>query len=256
MTRRLKQLDRLDAEHGLGTLPTTGLPKRRRDWRMGALFIGCIAVVSGLLINAGVRAPRNDAAPPISAAGGSYAFEEKQLNGQPVGYDPCTPISVEFNPDGEPTDTESLVRTATEHVHEASGLNFKLVGRTSSRRFLDRAPSAGRAPVIVGWSTSDEDPELKGSVAGVGGSSLIDFNGHKQYVTGMVVLDIDAFQDAIDAGQEDAAQAIVDHEFGHVVGLGHVKSRSELMFKENTGQTTWGPGDREGLERLGNIRCR
>ncbi|TCJ30432.1 hypothetical protein [Nocardioides jejuensis] len=256
MMRRLEQLDRLDAAYGLGAMPTERRSKRRRDWRSGVVLLACIAVFAGILITAGVRAPHNDSAPPISAGGGSYAFEEKQLNGQPVGYDPCTPIRVEINPDGEPIDTEALVRTATDHIHEASGLNFTIVGTTSSKRFLTREPSAGREPVIVGWSTADEDPELKGDVAGVGGSSMLIFNSHKQYVTGAVTLDIDAFREAIAAGQEDIAQAIVDHEFGHVVGLGHVKSRAELMYKSSTGLTTWGPGDREGLERLGNIRCR
>jgi hypothetical protein len=70
------------------------------------------------------------------------------------------------------------------------------------------------------------------------------------------VLDIDAFSRISERPESPgAAQAIVDHEFGHVVGLGHVKSPAELMFKENVGQRTWGPGDLEGLARLGNIRC-
>ena len=50
-------------------------------------------------------------------------------------------------------------------------------------------------------------------------------------------------------------QAIVDHEFGHVVGLDHVHDPRELMNEDNVGLTTYGPGDREGLARLGAIDC-
>jgi hypothetical protein len=257
MMRRLEELDRLDAQYGLGALPP--LPRtrttKRRDWRMGALALLSLVVVSALLLNAGLRTPRNDQAPAITSGGGSFKFERVQANGQPVGFNPCEPIRVEINPVGEPLDTRQLVDAATRHIHEASGLTFEVAGSTTSRRFLSRTPTMARQPVVVGWSTAEEDPALEGHVAGVGGSTMVSTNGYGQYVTGAVVLDVDAFEEILDAHQANAAQAIVDHEFGHVVGLAHVKSRSELMFKENTGLTAWGPGDREGLARLGNIPC-
>ncbi|GGO84146.1 hypothetical protein GCM10011584_01010 [Nocardioides phosphati] len=257
MMRRLEELDRLDAQYGLGALPPSprARTRRRRDWRAGTVFLLSLVVVCGLLINAGLRNRRNDHAPAITSTGGSFRFEQVQANGDPVGYNPCTPIRVEINPAGEPLDTEQLVRTAIQHIHEASGLDFELTDPTTSRRFLSRTTTTGRQPVIVGWSTAAEDHDLEGHVAGVGGSTMVRFNGHGQYVTGVVVLDAEAFRDILDAHRDEDAQAVVDHEFGHVVGLAHVKSRSELMFKENTGLTTWGPGDREGLARLGNIPC-
>lgn len=45
------------------------------------------------------------------------------------------------------------------------------------------------------------------------------------------------------------------HEFGHVFGLAHVDSPGELMYRRNVGRTTFGPGDREGLRRLGRGPC-
>ena len=39
------------------------------------------------------------------------------------------------------------------------------------------------------------------------------------------------------------------------MGLGHVEDEGELMHVENVGLTTFGPGDREGLARLGSIPC-
>ena len=69
-----------------------------------------------------------------------------------------------------------------------------------------------------------------------------------------VVLDQELFADF---GPREApfAQAIVDHELAHVVGLGHVDDPGELMYDDNLGRTTYGPGDREGLARLGSISC-
>jgi hypothetical protein len=45
------------------------------------------------------------------------------------------------------------------------------------------------------------------------------------------------------------------HELAHVVGLGHVAEPMELMFVDNSGQVELGPGDREGLARLGSVPC-
>ena len=75
-----------------------------------------------------------------------------------------------------------------------------------------------------------------------------------RYVTGMVVLDRAVF-DSFGPFEQASAQAIVDHEFGHLVGLGHVDDGGELMYDKNLRVTTYGPGDLEGLARLGNVSC-
>jgi hypothetical protein len=140
-----------------------------------------------------------------------------------------------------------------DHVSQASGLRFELVGTTDSRRFFDSRASWDRGPSVVGWSTEDEYDELDGDVAGVGGSTMVELAGRRRLTTGAVVLDIEVFEELLRTGRDDDAQAIVDHEFGHLVGLDHVDDRGELMHRENTGRTTWGIGDREGLARLGHV---
>ncbi|HEY0889152.1 MAG TPA: matrixin family metalloprotease [Nocardioides sp.] len=57
-------------------------------------------------------------------------------------------------------------------------------------------------------------------------------------------------------GNPAAAQAVVMHELGHVLGLDHVPDPGELMHDENTGRVDFGPGDLEGLARLGATECR
>jgi len=50
-------------------------------------------------------------------------------------------------------------------------------------------------------------------------------------------------------------EAVILHEFGHVLGLAHVDSPGELMYVHNVGRTTYGPGDVEGLRLLGRGPC-
>ena len=47
----------------------------------------------------------------------------------------------------------------------------------------------------------------------------------------------------------------MDHEFGHLVGLGHVDDPDEIMNKHGVRVSTYGPGDLEGLARIGSIDC-
>jgi hypothetical protein len=71
---------------------------------------------------------------------------------------------------------------------------------------------------------------------------------------------------ALDAGQfpeilgrtdgRAVAEAIVLHEFAHLVGLGHVDDGSQLMNPETVpGVTDLAAGDRAGLARLGRGSC-
>ena len=74
------------------------------------------------------------------------------------------------------------------------------------------------------------------------------------------VLALDAADVAATQAQADGtarARAIVQHELGHLVGLGHVGDPRELMFTEESPLQTddWGSGDRVGLARLGRGRC-
>ena len=64
------------------------------------------------------------------------------------------------------------------------------------------------------------------------------------------------FDGRTDGPERANMQAIVDHEFGHVVGLDHVSDPGELMYQSNVGMTDYGPGDLEGMARLGSIPCR
>ena len=197
---------------------------------------------------------RLDAAPAVPDGPGSYKFLQTQpQTDEPVGYDPCRAIEVEVNPQGAPEGYDELVDTAIAHTSGATGLRFERVGLTDRRP--PKLTTARRQPVLVAWATADEVSALAGDVAGIGGSTGVELGFRdRRYVTGQVVLDADVFED-VRGDAYAAAQAIVDHEFGHLVGLDHVDDPRELMYSDNIGLTTYGPGDLKGLARLGNIPC-
>ena len=230
----------------------------------GLVVVGAIAFspsaefeeARGLL---GLGEERRGTAPNAPRGVGSYRFSMTQPGSdEPVGYDPCEPIRVVHNPQNAPANAQELLETAIRHTEEATGLRFELAGTSDQRNFLERYAGFTRRsePVLVGWATGEEVPELAGDVAGLGGSTALELRGRMEYVTGTVVLDQEVFDDLDDDPEAQAvAQGIVDHEFGHLVGLNHVDDPRELMHQEQAGVTSYGPGDLEGLARLGSIRC-
>ncbi|KAA1418935.1 matrixin family metalloprotease [Nocardioides humilatus] len=249
---------------------------RAERWRWGVVLLACAAAFGAVVVgNAGGptgllrvfgigEEPLGDPAdvPP----GGTYAFIQHQPGDadEPVAWDPCEEIHYEINPDGSPwdaDDTEEFVAGAVEVVAHYTGLRFVYDGRTDRRPEWDRAfvPSLGvKDPVLVSWATEDEVRQLEDDVAGVGGAVAAPAGGGdwERYVTGGITLDADAF-DELDTffGDDSEARAIMLHELGHLVGLGHVRSSDELMFSDNLGRTDFGTGDLNGLVRLGRGRC-
>lgn len=57
-------------------------------------------------------------------------------------------------------------------------------------------------------------------------------------------------------GGRDGVRAVIEHELGHVVGLGHVPDSGQLMSEDmHASMVSFGSGDRAGLARLGGGRC-
>lgn len=180
---------------------------------------------------------------------GTFAYAMTQADGvEPVGFDPCQTIEIVINPRNAPDEYAEMVDTAIEHTAGATGLTMEVVGESDDRTFSLRGPDL---PVIVAWADEDEVPELQGDVRGLGGSTSLSFGSERRYVSGMVVIDTD--DGSFDLGAR-ISQGILDHEFGHLVGLGHVDDSGELM-NPTPSQLSYGPGDLEGLANLGDIEC-
>lgn len=207
----------------------------------------------------GLGAERPLPAPAVVQEGGTFTYAMTQPGGstEPVGWDPCEEIRYRVNPAGEPPGGRELIDRAITRVSQATGLSFDEEGDTDERPFPDGVKLFGRPdPVVIGWAAPTEYPELAAQVAGIGGAvAERGSNGRLHFVSGGVVLDVEAFTPDAVAQQPRVLEAIVLHELAHVVGLAHVSEPMELMFTDNTGQITFGPGDREGLARLGSLPC-
>lgn len=216
---------------------------------------GQMETVRGLV---GLGRERLLPAPAIEARGGAYTFSLTQRGSDaPVAWDPCSEVSYAVNPAGMPAGARPLVDRAIDRISAATGLEFEDDGDTDRRPFTGTmVPLGGGRPVVIGWGDAAEFPELAGPVAGLGGAAPEEgAQGRRYYVTGGIVLDTEAFTDVAVAQQPRILEAIVLHELAHVVGLAHVAEPMELMFADNTGQVELGPGDREGLARLGSVPC-
>lgn len=206
----------------------------------------------------GLGSERALPAPPIEELGGIFAFTlTQQGSDEPVGWDPCQPIRYRVNPDNGPDGGSELIERAIARASAATGLAFEDEGATNKRPFTAQfVPIGTDQPVIIGWGSPDEFPDLAGDIAGLGGGAAEEgVLGRSYYVTGGVALDTDVFTSAEVAGRPQTMEAIVLHEIAHVIGLDHVNEPTELMAATNNGQIELGPGDREGLARLGSLPC-
>jgi hypothetical protein len=106
--------------------------------------------------------------------------------------------------------------------------------------------------VLISWSNEVTFPELAGYVGGVG-QPLVEGtqSGRFVSVSGQVVMD-----SATNAAPRVDRKALMLHELGHLIGLGHTSDRSQLMFSEGNVQVNdYGDGDLRGLAELGTQPC-
>jgi hypothetical protein len=293
MIRRLAELDRLDLQHrssggdrwavaptptapgqGSARVSVAGHRSRPLATTVKVLAVlGIVATATAALVRAeygvtigldGVHGPER-LLDPVAAAGpgGSHAFMMEE-RGRPVTYNPCKPIDIVVNDALAPPRADRLVDEAVASVERATGLRIRVTGTT------DEPPSEHRpnrqrdrygdrwAPVLLAWTSPEQEARLEGDIAGIGGSVPVSsgMSGDLRYVTGIVFLDAPQFRRLLPqvAGWE-RARAIVMHELGHLVGLAHVEDPMELMGEQNMIPMDFGPGDLEGLAKLGNGSC-
>lgn len=236
------------------------------------------ALLSGCLVVSETTAPAPSPGQETGAAGGGagggsgggdresknadgYAFMHTRDSGEPVRWSACEPIRYVVRPDNEPDGARELLRESLARMEDATGLEFEQAGTTdeapAQRRRLYQPDRYGDvwAPVLIAYSTPEEDSRLRGRLAGYGGPALVRVgDGTPRYVSGSVAFDIDQMTSM---GGEDATRAVMLHELGHLVGLAHVDDRDQLMNPTLYGRQVTGlqEGDLAGLEVLGDGEC-
>jgi hypothetical protein len=204
---------------------------------------------------------------------------------QPARFNPCAPVQYVLNrtlaTDADVADLTEAIRK----VADATGLEFQYAGtstedpRSTARPV--RAPDGTITwpPVLIGWAHLGTGDALRPSTTAGGGSGtgagggppanqgVVGGGGRPQVsgnviTTGNLVLNLDAVTDTdthnpVPHGFGSGVNwgRIMMHELAHVVGLGHVESRTSIMNETLTQQTIpsteFGVGDLIGLRYLG-----
>lgn len=189
----------------------------------------------------------------------AYAFMQTLDGQQPITYTSCRPIQVAVYPADGPPDAEALVREAVARMRSATGLDIIVVGAFGGYApnwNFEAGPTYPDDPISVSWHDGQAIAELSDNTVGLGGSRMAtSAAGTQHLVAGTIALSDDFYASLTEQGDHAEALAVLLHEFGHVFGLAHVDSRNELMAAKNTGRTSFGAGDLQGLRLLGKGPC-
>lgn len=159
-----------------------------------------------------------------------YAFLMTDDFGKPARWNPCEEISWSWE-SGSPKQRD-LARAAFRKVSAVTSLNFV----ESSAGTKVRIMFEDLEPGILGYGSFYADP-----LAVVNGKD-------KDFVAKSGTLRVDPRATKLD---DTRMLNLLMHEIGHIVGLAHVKARSQVMFREVQARTEFGAGDIAGLQQLG-----
>ena len=245
--------------------PPGGYRRRRGSLRTAVIalcYLGAVALLAGaaLVTMTAQRAAPDAAVTAQGALADGFMVWERNSDGTPVRFDPCTPIDVVFAPDGAPSGARQDLEEALSLLGEATGLDLRLTGTTDEPPSDPRLPYQPEryghrwAPVLVTWaSPGDPGVPLRDIDRGVATPVAVGPEGDRTYVTGQVVLN--AERDDLQPGfgdRRDAWGATLLHELAHLVGLAHVDDPEELLYTyPGEGAVVFGPGDRAGLAAVG-----
>ena len=192
---------------------------------------------------------------------------------RPVGFDPCQPVRYVLNRRLATDEHVADLDRAIAKLGAATGLELHYVGTTEEdpRAVPNPTREADGSftwpPVVIGWSHLGAGDQLRARSDRGGEDSVVGGGGRPMIVgdvivTGNLVLNLDAVTDTdthtpVPHGFGPGVNwgRIILHELAHVIGLGHVESRTSIMNEELTRQTIssseWGVGDLIGLRQLG-----
>lgn len=203
----------------------------------------------------------NDAVEIAGALADSYSVWEHTAGGTPVRWDPCSPLTIVVDSTDAPPAGRQDLDVAVEMVAEVTGLDIEVAGETEERPAGNRPAYQPErygerwAPILVSWAPAGHNGvALEDSDRAVALPVAVGDEGEQTYVTGQLVLN--AAHDDLNSGFDDRATswgAVLLHELGHLVGLGHTEDPGELMHGSVvSGPVEFGPGDRAGLRAVGS----
>lgn len=248
----------------MGQLPPPPVPVRpdlvpdaapRRRFPVWVVVVCALLAIS---LGAAAVAPLLQTRTPTEGPG--FQFLDRTDQGAPTRWNPCEPIHYVVNASLAPPGSIADVHEAVRRISAATGIAFVYEGPTDEDATIYREvfqpDRYGKrwAPVLVAWAypgNSDIPFEHGDRIAAGVAIPVIPPTRHEDvYVSGWIAINAD---DPNPPGFDHpgAQGPVLLHEFGHLMGLGHVKTTGELMDPSGGGVVDLGPGDREGLRELG-----
>lgn len=176
-------------------------------------------------------------------------------------WNPCGPaLTWRINTTGAKAGALADAKAAFVRLHQATGLNFRYLGKTTAIPGNGRRPIPRGTNIVVSWARPAQTTwPLTKDVAARGGpiTSRWGRDGYgrvAQALTGGVVVDATK-QGKYATGFKngDTRGALLLHELGHVMGLGHTSGGGQLMQPtlNPKNPARYGAGDLAGLARVG-----
>ncbi len=221
---------------------------------------------------------------PAHADGPGYKFFKNAGKPTKPGayWDPCS--TVRFGIDFTYARKQGLRvgreedrwRSAVKEVADAMGVRFVYEGRIRSRSQDGVQPtSTAGVDLIITYGADSRRGRygygrvLSGPVAGIAGISWQQSTSAARVDYGYVIIDAKEVVRKTDAVSvpfdprpatrraPDVVRSLYMHEFGHAVGLSHVRDKKQLMYPRLLPERadTLGRGDLRGLRKLGSQRC-
>jgi hypothetical protein len=228
---------------------------RRALERLGGLAAIAVIVIAFMAYNSGYSlsnlpdAVRGNLSGVLGGWGGKdmkfaddYEILALDDDGKPVTF-AHEPIEFAID-ESASTDDEARIRAAFEKTASASGFEFRYIGRTEFDATLQ---NLGESParIVVSYENKTSTDVFQGlpddSVAV--GYSVVQAGVR---IKGAVVVSEE------DAVRGVALERLIMHELGHVLGIGHAGSNTQIMGPNMHGSypAEWGSGDLAALRLL------
>lgn len=192
----------------------------------------------------------------------NYKFTVKDGKGRPGRWNPCTTIPIIVNMAHAPKGAMTDLKSAVAAIDAASGLKFKIVATTKvkpqeSWGTTRWSGSGGKWPPVLMGFVNTGQAGLDDPGAGAQASPVwIESGSNQVFVSGMIVFNRNLMQDyAPGFGTGNRLGSIALHELGHIAGLDHVSDKHQIMEPYGGTFGVLGPGDKNGLHKLGSGGC-
>lgn len=197
---------------------------------------------------------------PVSAKRAGKAKDHTWLFGKRlIRWKSCRPLTYRLNNLEAPAGARKTLKKALKKITQASGYRFKYVGKTKQKP-SKRSRNPRGTDIVIAWVDKSKTNLIPDdNVLGVGGT----FSNGRELYDGRLVLNSpilsqlpDGFGYGNPTGVPGTRGQVIMHELAHVMGLGHARSATQVMYPYITAKRgKWGAGDFRGLRLLGKHRC-